>query len=502
MNDFPCLSYQNCRRGPCGTSVALSSGVRARITPSKTEEVPVSYKLLIIDDDPMMLSAMKGLLQKNGYRVETARSGSEGVEKLRESPNEFGVVILDYRMDGKNGAETAEELLSVQKELFILIHSGDESQQAAVSSWKAGAVTFIEKARGNDYFLGKVREWCSKYEETFLPALSPASISENERLIASIGMAGRSMQLAEIAKKIATYQLDDIDATVLIRGENGTGKELIAQAIHNFSARKQGKFVALNCAAIPENLIESELFGHEKGAFTGASSKQPGKIQAAHKGTLFLDEIGDANLSLQAKLLRVIQSKVFTPVGSNREVEADVRIISATNLNLEEAVRDKAFRQDLYYRLKVISLHIPPLRERPEDIEPLILFYCDAYNRKRNKQKFFLKSVVQILEKYPWPGNVRELEHEVLQLLMLSRDNKITVDDLDTKYVEWVEKSKGGNLALEERLDEIRRQHVITALNTTRSLREAAKRLGIPFTSFRDLVKRYGLAVDPRKEQR
>jgi DNA-binding NtrC family response regulator len=463
--------------------------------------MPVSYMLLIIDDDPMMLTAMKGLLEKNGYRVETARSGEEGVEKLRERPNEFGVVILDYKMDGKNGAETAEDLLSVQKDLFILIHSGDESQQAALSSWKAGAVTFIEKARGNDYFLGKVREWCAKYEETYIPATSPAALSENERLIASIGMVGRSIQLAEIAKRIATYQLDDIDATVLIRGENGTGKELIAQAIHNFSARKLGRFVALNCAAIPENLIESELFGHEKGAFTGASSKQPGKIQAAHRGTLFLDEIGDANLSLQAKLLRVIQSKVFTPVGSTREVEADVRIISATNVDLEEAVREKTFRQDLYYRLKVISLYVPALRERPEDIEPLILHYTDLYNRKRGKNKYFLKSVVQILEKYPWPGNVRELEHEVLQLLMLTRDNKITVDDLDTKYVEWVEKNKNGNLALEERLDEIRRQHVMVALNTTKSLREAAKRLGIPPTSFRELIKRYGLTA-PTKEYR
>jgi DNA-binding NtrC family response regulator len=453
----------------------------------------VNYKLLIIDDDQMMLAAMKGLLEKHGYKVETARSGDEGVTKLRDNPKEFGVVILDFRMDGKNGAATAEELLSVQKELFILIHSGDESQQAAISTWKAGAVTFIEKARGNDYFLGKVREWCAKYEDTYLPSVSPTTLSENERIIASIGMAGRSIQLADIAKKIATYQLDDVDATVLIRGENGTGKELIANAIHRFSSRKHGNFVALNCAAIPENLIESELFGHEKGAFTGATSKQPGKVQAAHKGTLFLDEIGDANLSLQAKLLRVIQSKAFTPVGSNREVEADVRIISATNLDIEEAVRQKDFRQDLYYRLKVISLTIAPLRERPEDIEPLILFYCDAYNRKRGKQKFFLRSTVQILEKYPWPGNVRELEHEILQLLMLSREDKITPDDLDTKYIEWAEKSMGGNLPLEDRLDEIRRSQVIAALNATRSQREAAKRLGMAQSSFRDLLKRYGL---------
>jgi DNA-binding NtrC family response regulator len=453
----------------------------------------VPYKLLLVDDDSLMLAAMKGLLQKNGYTVETAKSGDEGIEKIRQNPKEFGVVILDYRMEGKDGAATAAEILTVKKELYILIHSADESQLAATSTWRAGAVTFIEKAHGNDHFLGKVREWCKKYEDTYLAATQCSTDSENESLISKIGMTGRSEHLAGHAKRILSGQFDDPDASVMILGENGTGKEVLAQAIHRMSSRKNSPFVAVNCGTLQDNLVESELFGHEKGAFTVAIAKKTGKMVSANYGTFFLDEIGETNPIVQVKLLRAIQEKLISPVGSTRDVPIDVRIISATNVDLESAIQKGRFRKDLYFRLKIVTFSLLSLRDRPEDIEPLVLHFCDVFNRKLNKKRVFMKGTISLLEKYPWPGNVRELENEVMNLVMFSANQRITPDDLDRKYIEWADSPLTHKYSLGEKTDDFRKSQVEKALRTSRSQREAAKRLGMAFSTFRDLLKRYGM---------
>jgi DNA-binding NtrC family response regulator len=453
------------------------------------------YRLLLIDDDEAMLASMKSILEKNGYQADTAKSGKEGIAKLRNTPNEYGVVVLDYHMTGMNGIETAEAILQITEDLFILIHSGDTEQDAATLPIRAGAAFFIQKAKGAEYFLENVRFFCEQYEKRYLPVQKKSEISDNEKLIAAIGMAGRSNELAKIAKKILEGRIDD-KANILIRGENGTGKQLIAEAIHRHSSKKHGEFVDINCSALPSNLVESELFGHERGAFTGADRKKPGLFLKGNHGTLFLDEIGDADPSVQVKLLKAIQSKMIRPVGSNDDIRIDVRIIAATNVNLEEAILQKKFRTDLYYRLNVISFYLPPLRERPQDIEPIVLRSCEIFNRDRGTNKSFTPSAIEILERMIWPGNARELENFVTKVLAQSFLDTITPKELKARLKDQKDGHSIEKRSLTQELDELTKQRLMEALEATTSLREAAKLLDIPFTTFRDHLKRFGLSTE------
>ncbi|MBI4405334.1 MAG: sigma-54-dependent Fis family transcriptional regulator [Deltaproteobacteria bacterium] len=444
-------------------------------------------KVLVIDDDPEALYATIRLLERRGYVVSGALSGDEGIAKLRENPNDYGIIILDYRMEGKDGAKTAKQILAIKKELYILIHSADTSQAAAVNTWHAGAVWFIPKSEGIDVFLKSVEFWKNKYEEEFQTiSVSPF---ENETLIRSIGMVGRSSVLAEIANTVSTYHSKQSTATVLILGESGTGKDLIARAFHNTDQNSKGPFVPINCAAIAEHLVESELFGHEKGSFTGAHQKKIGKFQLAGGGTLFLDEIGDMSPPVQAKLLRAIQEKVITPIGALRDIPVDVRVIAATNVDLERAVREKRFREDLYYRLKSVVISVPPLRARPEDIEPLVAHFSKMFNKEYNSNKSFLVRTVKILAKYSWPGNIRELKQEVEKLIMLSPQNIIRPKDLHKRFTEVVPSN-----SLKQRLGEITREQYLEALSTSKTLREAARKLAVPFSSFRGQLIRFGIS--------
>lgn len=251
------------------------------------------YRILVVDDDVFALAATKSLLEKHGFAVDTALSGEDGIKRLRSAEADYALVILDYQMGEMDGAETAEEILSIKKDIYILIHSGDTSQDAALSSWTAGAVSFIQKGRGFQSFMDTVKQWCKRYEDKFLLVESAATLSENEEIIRSVGMIGRSRALVEVAKRIQTYHKEDSSETVLIRGENGTGKELIARAIHKYSTRNQGPFVAINCAAIPESLVESELFGHEKGAFSGANQKKSASFSRRTEAPCFWMKSGN-----------------------------------------------------------------------------------------------------------------------------------------------------------------------------------------------------------------
>ncbi len=459
------------------------------------------FRLLLIDDDQFSIAGMKALLEKHGFNVETAASGEEGLEKIKATPSEYGVAIVDYQMPGWDGAETARRILDAKKNIYVLVHSGNTSQMAALATWRAGALGFIEKAKGADYFIETVRAWTRKYEETNQIATPSYSPSESERFIQSVGLIGRSPQLAAIAKKIIALQTSDPRAAILILGETGVGKEMIAKAIHRCSPRKGQRFVAVNSAALHEQTLESELFGHEKGSFTGAAQKKLGKFQYASGGTLFLDEIGETSLSTQAKLLRVLQERVITPLGSNAEIPIDVRILTATNVDLERAMKEKAFREDLYYRLKTVRITIPPLRERPEDIEPLILHFCERYNKQhQGPEKKFLAQTIRAMERYPWPGNVRELQDDVLALLTEVPDDVISKSHLDGKFDTAYVPDLEGTSTLGKRMDDVLRQSYQNAIASSRSQREAARKLGVPFSSFRRTVRRLGLSMPDGKK--
>jgi DNA-binding NtrC family response regulator len=452
------------------------------------------YQVLVVDDEALNLEAIRLLLVKEGYHVVTASSGDEAIKKVSANPTSFGVIILDFRMEGKNGAETAREILNITSKAFVLIHSGDDSREAVQSSWEAGALKFIEKSRGAEYFLEQVNHWCRRYESEVLPTVHLNSASENEALIKSIGMVGQSASLANIARRIQKYQEEQTDLNVLILGENGSGKELIARAIHNFSPRNRFPFFAIDAGAMPENLVESELFGHERGAFTGADSKRIGAFQYADRGTLFLDEIGNTSVSVQAKLLRAVQFKSIRPVGTNREIPVNVRIVAATNMDLKRAILEGKFRDDFFYRLKGITIAIPPLRERPEDIEPLILNVCAKYNANRKVKKEFSARAICELEKYSWPGNVRELENLVMQVLTESYADKITPAQLGDAVPKGAEESPTSrNSSLKVYIDEITRQYVTSVMKTSRSKFEAATKSGMAESTFRDLLKRLDL---------
>ncbi|MBI4402599.1 MAG: sigma-54-dependent Fis family transcriptional regulator [Deltaproteobacteria bacterium] len=449
-------------------------------------------KLLVIDDETEALYATKQFLERRGYQVDTASSGGEGISKLRQNPDQYGVIVLDYRMEGKNGAQTAEECLAIKKDLYILILSADTSQAAAVSTWRAGAVTFIEKSQGNDVFLKTLEHWVNKYQQEHVTLSRASEQSDNERLIRSIGLIGASEALAAIAQQVLTYQSKESDATVLIRGESGTGKELIAKAIHKMSAQKDKPFVAINCGAIARELASSEFFGHEKGAFTNAYQKTAGKFQRANGGTIFLDEVAEMNPELQVMLLRVLQERVITPLGSHAEIPINARVIAATNMDLKAAIAAGRFREDLYYRLKVAEIYVPPLRERPEDFVLLVQRFTDQFNQKYKSKKTFLMQTVKLMQTYSWPGNVRELENEIHHLVVFTTGENITPKDLDDRFHKKAEiPSK-----LQDELDQITKQRMEDALAKTKSKRAAAKLLGIPWTSFRCLMKKFGISAD------
>ncbi len=366
--------------------------------------------LLVVDDEPNILKTLGDILSDEGYRVETARSAGEGIRKVEEDAPE--VVFLDVWL----GSDDGLALLSAIREKFpqtqVIVMSGHGTIETAVRAIKNGAFDYVEKPFSMDKVLITVQN-----------ALRQRSLEEENQSLRR--MVERNYQIVGDSRVIrdllgAIERAGPTNGWVLIQGENGTGKELVAREIHRLSPRKERAFVDINCAAIPENLIESELFGYEKGAFTGALTQKKGKFEVASGGTLFLDEIGDMSLPVQAKVLRVLQEKKFQRVGGNRDVTVDVRVIAASNKNLEELIRKREFRDDLFYRLNVIPITVPPLRERPEDI-PLLLghFINDLVEHEGLKPKQFSEEATKLLCLYSWPGNVRELRNLIERLLIM-----------------------------------------------------------------------------------
>ncbi|HTY56389.1 MAG TPA: sigma-54 dependent transcriptional regulator, partial [Candidatus Binataceae bacterium] len=382
-------------------------------------------RLLIVDDERGILVALKALFSKEGYEVETAQSGEEALEKVKAGL--FHVVITDLSMKGISGLDLLRQVRELDPQCAVLMITAYGNQRIAVDVMKAGAEDYLPKPFDNDELRLKVR----KVIENQSLRRAHNQLLEQVRLETGVfeNMIGRSRAMLRVFETIE--KVAPTDVTVLVRGESGTGKELVARAIHFRSPRARGPFVAVNCAAFSRELVESELFGHEKGAFTGASSRREGKFEAAEGGTLFLDEIGDTSLETQAKLLRVLQEKQYERVGGNHPLSADVRIIAATNHDLEAMVAQGRFREDLYYRVKVVEVRLPPLHERREDI-PLMVqqFIHDAANRHGRREIQLSPEAMRACIENPWKGNVRSLKAAIEQAVILATGSELTTADL------------------------------------------------------------------------
>lgn len=380
-------------------------------------------KILVVDDDHDLRTTVASALSSSDYNVEQARDGEEAVNKVRAG--RFDLVLLDVNMPRMTGLEALREIKAHDASVIVIILTAFSNVRDAIEATREGAYNYLEKPIKAENLVYLIDQALKAKRMVSDMSLSAPRI----RLAGDTEFVGQSTEMKRIFQVID--KLAKVDTAVLIRGESGTGKELVAQALHYNSPRKDNRFVTVNCSAIPENLIESEFFGHEKGAFTGAESRKIGKFQYADGGTLFLDEIGDISAAMQVKLLRVLQDKRFTPVGSNREIEVNVRIVAATNRHLEDMIKSGAFREDLFYRLNVLPIHLPPLRERRNDIEVLAKYFVDKFNQGQSKKiAGIADAALAILKAHSWPGNIRELENVIEHAFVIESSEILTVDSL------------------------------------------------------------------------
>jgi DNA-binding NtrC family response regulator len=382
-------------------------------------------RILVVEDEQAIRLALKGLLSREGYEVELAEDGERAVAKL--ASDEFDLVLTDLALGrGISGMEVLQHTKEQRPGTAVVMITAHGNEKIAVDAMKAGADDYVPKPFDNDEIRVVVRRALDRYRLERDNRLLLEQIQRDYGFDTLIG-SGKAMQgVFETIQKVA-----ETDLTVLIRGESGTGKELVAQAVHNTSNRKQRPFVAVNCAAINRELVESELFGHEKGAFTGADSRREGRFESADGGTIFLDEIGDMAPETQAKVLRVLQEHKLERVGGSASVEVDVRVVAATHRDLEQAVEEGTFREDLYYRLKVVELELPPLRERREDVAALAERFLGLVAERLGREKKRLSDeALTRLARHTWPGNVRELRNVIEQAAVLSSGESITADDL------------------------------------------------------------------------
>jgi two-component system NtrC family response regulator len=449
-------------------------------------------KILIAEDEKTQRDLLEGFLKKEGFSVDPVANGREALQKLEG--DFFDIALIDYKMPALDGLQTLREIRRLYPDLPVVMMTAYGTVETAVASMKEGALDYLTKPIDLDellLILQKVIERSNLIREN--KALK-AQLQERYTFSNIVYSSPKMEEVMGLVARVAPSQ-----ATVLIRGESGTGKELIANAIHHASPRAKMPLVKVNCSAIPETLLESELFGHEKGAFTGAAQKRIGRFEEAEGGTVFLDEIGDLSPSTQVKLLRILQEKEFQRLGSNQTLKTDVRVIAATHQNLEEAMKKGQFREDLYYRLNVISIFLPPLRERKEDISLLIDYFLKKYSEANQKSiSDISKEARALLLRYPYPGNVRELENLIERAVVLCRGEVITTQDLPFHLKEekpegsWDAARKAKNLP--ESLEGIERDLIIKALHEHQGVQtRAAESLGISERVLRYKIKKYGI---------
>ena len=470
----------------------------------KTEENNLTRpRLLIVDDDDSLREFLEIFLGKEGYKVESADSAESALEMVKN--NKFNLVITDVKMPGMDGVELLKKLKAIDANMPVILITAFASLDTAVDAMKEGAWDYLTKPFKIEELREVIENALSSTQEQYIkPVDARDKIYKLDQMVAQ---SPAMLKIFQLIPRIASSP-----ASVLITGESGTGKELVARAIHNLGDRKDKPFVAVNCGGIPENLLESELFGHKKGAFTGANSDKQGLFAVANKGTIFLDEIGELPMFLQVKLLRVVQQRSFIPIGGTTPIEVDCRIIAATNKNLEQEVMNGNFREDLYYRLNVIQIRMPPLRERKEDIPLLVQYFLDKYSKIHGKNVQGISSfALNALMEYPFPGNVRELENIIERSVALSTSSLILPESLyiakhkhkgqfsssiENKNIRETTSFELPNegINLDSLLEKIEKNLLIQALERTNGKKkEAAKLLGMNFRSFRYRLAKYEL---------
>lgn len=462
--------------------------------------------VLVVDDDQGLRTSVRAALDSTGkYKIDEAVNGLEAVAKVRAGA--YSLVILDVDMPELGGIDALKFIKDHNPAIIVIILTAYSNIEDAVRAVKDGAYNYIAKPVKHDHII----EMADKAFEAHDLIEKVASSSPILTLEGGRKFVGSSREMQKVFNII--QKLSKVTTPVLVRGESGTGKELVARAIHFNSSRKNEKFVAINCSAIPETLFESELFGHEKGSFTGADQRKIGRFQFAEGGTLFLDEVGDLSPNMQVKLLRVLQEKKFTPVGSNREIESDVRIIAATNRNLDEMIKTGAFREDLFYRLNIIPVILPPLRERKDDIDRLVSLFVTKFNKSHDKEITGVSpDAMAALKKYQWPGNIRELENVIEHAFIIESENILSLVGLPEKITgvpsaalpqllgHSIEED-GGEPPTEQELLDFNRQKevfekefIIRALKTFKGrINQTALHANIPKKTLLRKIEKYGI---------
>lgn len=447
-------------------------------------------KILVVDDEKNILNTMKAILQDEGHVVYTVQNGKDALQFVKS--NECDVVFLDVWLPDIDGMEVLQQIKQLQNDIAVIMISGHGSIDIAVKSTRLGAFDFLEKPPSMERVITSLNNAIEQIQ------LKRENVMLKKNITMEDEMIGNSSPMQEVKRIIDTAAATN--ARVFITGENGTGKELVARAIYRKSKRSDKPFIKVNCAAIPDELIESELFGHEKGSFTGALARRLGKFELADKGTIFLDEICDMSQSAQAKVLRVLQEQQFERVGGNDVITVDVRVIAATNVDVKEAIEQGRFREDLYYRLNVIPIYVPPLSERKDDIPLLVDYFLEKFAREHGLGvKQMSDSAMHFMANYAWPGNVRELKNVIERLTIMVPSEVIELDDIK-KHIEsydYEDTIVKNSSSLKKAREQFEKEYIIKALKQfDKNVSATAKSLGIERTNLHRKIRQYHINVD------
>jgi DNA-binding NtrC family response regulator len=444
------------------------------------------YKILVVDDERDICRALEFLLSREGYKVSTAYSGQDALKKIEAE--EFDLVITDLKMEGISGMEVLDRSVAIRPAMIVIIMTAFGSVESAVEAMKKGAGDYIVKPFINEDVKMTVKRLLEHKKILMENLVLRQQLSQQFGCREFVGVSPQILNVFELLEKVIPTR-----SNILILGESGTGKGLVAEVVHCNSQRKDKPFISINCSAIPENLLESELFGYRKGAFTGAAADKKGLITMADQGTLFLDEIGDMPLGLQAKILKVLETGEVFPIGEIKPKYADIRLVAATNKNLEEQIQKGLFREDLYYRLNVIEVTIPALRERKEDIDVLARHFVEKYSRENNKKVLGITDgAMEILLNYPWPGNIRELRNVIERAVVLAGGEKIDVGELP----ERLKTAQGGKnvQTLKSKLEFYEEKIIKDALQANSwNKEEVARELDVDLATLYRKIKKLGI---------
>jgi len=441
-----------------------------------------STKIFIVDDELVMRKSLSGWLERDGYEVDTAASGEEAIEKLKKT--RFDLLLVDIKMEGISGLDVLKHVRENDPDVAVVMITAYGSISTAIEAMKNGAYDYLLKPFDPDelgVLIEKVVEQQAQARENLF---LKEQYKDRTRFESMIGQSKPMQEVFDLIQDVSS-----MDSTVLITGETGTGKGLAAKAIHTNSPRSEGPFVLVNCGAIPEHLMESELFGHQKGAFTDAKETKKGRLELAHDGTLFLDEIGEISMRMQIDLLRVLEDRVFYRVGGTQPIEVDFRVVAATNRNLKKAIKNEIFREDLYYRLNVIAFQMPPLRERKEDIPLLAEHFLRRFSQETNKPVDKIsRAAIDEMMLYEWPGNVRELENAIERAVVVGKEREIRPDDLPFR------RSDDPIFIPKNALKDIEKAHIEKILDNYQwNIAKSSKILGIDRTTLYSKIKRYNI---------